>query len=39
MILLFELIQVALGNKLVLSHTLSIEEWREIYHQSEKQAA
>ena len=38
MILLFELIQVALGNKLVLSRTPSIEEWREIYHQSEKQA-
>ena len=35
---LFELIQVALGAKAVLSHTLSEEEWSEIYRQAEKQA-
>lgn len=36
--LFFELIQVALGSKAVLSHTPSVEKWREIYHQAEKQA-
>lgn len=36
--LLFELIQIALGEKSFLSHTPSVEEWREIYHQAEKQA-
>lgn len=36
--LLFELIQVALGAKAVLSHAPSIEEWRDLYRQAEKQA-
>ena len=36
--MLFELIQVALGSKVALSHTPSTEEWWEIYHQAEKQA-
>ena len=36
--LLFELVQVALGEKTLLSHTPSADEWEDIYRQSEKQA-
>ncbi len=36
--LLFELIQVAIGNRKVLSRTPSEEEWQELYHEAEKQA-
>lgn len=36
--LFFELLQVTLGAKSVLSYTPSAEEWGEIYRQAEKQA-
>lgn len=36
--LLFELIQIALGQEKQLSHSPSIEEWESVYHEAIKQA-
>jgi hypothetical protein len=36
--MIFELIQVAFGYRLQLSRQLSLEEWREVYEQADKQA-
>ena len=36
--LFFELIQVAIGTRICLSHTLSADEWGELYAMAKKQS-
>ena len=36
--LFFELIQIAIGSRVCLSHTPSAEEWKQLYEMAKKQS-